>query len=92
MGKSYKKDYFLAAELVADMFEAVTHNTGEPKRGVLEDVQDCVAEFEAAVVEVGQLKQGLWPMKDKEIATWKNAYENMKDFAVKSGLDVTCHM
>ena len=47
MGKGYKADYFVAAELVASLYEAVTHNTGDPKRGVLEDVQDRIAELEA---------------------------------------------
>lgn len=45
----------------------------------------------AAIIEIGQLKQGLWPAKDAEIERWKNAYENMKDFAVTSGLDITCY-
>lgn len=84
-------DYKFAAELVAEMYETVTGNKGEPLRGVLEDVQDRMAELEAFVVEVGQLKQNLWPMKDAEIAKWKDAYENMRDFAVKSGLDITCY-
>ncbi len=43
---TWKEDYLIAAELVAAMYEAVTHNTGEPVRGVLEDVQDRVAELE----------------------------------------------
>jgi hypothetical protein len=43
---------------------------------------------ETLVVEIGQLKQGLWPMKDAQIARWKDSYENMRDFAVKSGLNI----
>lgn len=46
----------------------------------------------AAVVEVGLLKQSLWPMKDQEMARWKDAYENLRDYAVKSGLDITCYL
>lgn len=38
--------YLFAAELVAGMYEAVTQNTGEPNRGVLEDIQDRVAEMD----------------------------------------------
>jgi len=47
-------------------------------------------ELHASIVEIGQLKQKLWPMKDAEIARWKNAYINMRDFAVNSGLDIVC--
>lgn len=47
--------------------------------------------LEAAIAEVGQLKQGMWQMKDTEIARWKDAYGNMKDFAITSGLDITCY-
>lgn len=49
------------------------------------------SDMEELIVEVGQLKQGLWPMKDKEIASWKDAYENMRDFAISKGLDITCY-
>jgi chromosome segregation ATPase len=55
------------------------------------EVERVNAELEAAIVEVGQLKQGMWQMKDAEIERWKDAYENMRDFAVKSGLDITCY-
>ena len=34
-------------------------------------------ERDAAIVEVGLLKQGLWPMKDAEIARWKDKYERL---------------
>ena len=48
-------------------------------------------QLETAIIEIGQIKQGLWPMKDAEIARWKDAYENMRDFAVSKGLDITCY-
>lgn len=48
-------------------------------------------EGEKAIEEVGLLKQGMWQMKDAEIARWKYSYENMRDFAIKSGLDITCY-
>lgn len=82
-----KDEYLMAAELVADMFETVTHNRGGPKRGVLEDVRDVM---ESLITENGQLKQSLWPMKDLQIAQWKNSFENMRDFAKNSGLDIMC--
>ena len=43
----YKEAYLTAAELVATMYEAVTGNTGEPRRGVVEDVQDVMAALTA---------------------------------------------
>ena len=43
----HKEEYLTAAELVATMYEAVTGNTGGPKRGVVEDVQDVVASLVA---------------------------------------------
>jgi hypothetical protein len=57
------------------------------KRGMAVTARD----LEAATIEVGQLKQGMWQIKDAEIARWKDAYENMRDFAVKGGLDITCY-
>jgi len=41
----HKEEYLTAAELVATMYEAVTGNDGGPKRGVVEDVQDTIAEL-----------------------------------------------
>lgn len=64
---------------------------GKDALWLISEVERFNAELEAAIVEVGQLKQSLWPMKDREIARWKDAYENMRDFAVKSGLDTTCY-
>lgn len=26
-----------------------------------------------------------------EVAMWKDAYENLRDYAVRSGLDITCY-
>jgi hypothetical protein len=43
----HKEEYLTADELVATMYEAVTGNNGGPKRGVVEDVQDVVAELVA---------------------------------------------
>lgn len=55
----------------------------------------CVARINKQLVErteeVIRLKQSLWPMKDKEIYMWKDAYQNMKDFAEKNGLDTCCY-
>ena len=42
-----EKQYLFAAELVASLYEAVTHNTGEPVHDVLEDVQVRIAKLEA---------------------------------------------
>ncbi len=53
--------------------------------------REATQELEAAIIEIGQLKQGMWQMKDAEISRWKDAYENMRDFAVKSGLDIVCY-
>jgi hypothetical protein len=41
---------------------------------------------EEAIVEVGLLKQNMWPMKDAEIERWKSSYENIRDFAKNIGL------
>jgi len=53
-------------------------------------IEHLRSELEAAIVEIGLLKQSLWPSKDKEIAKWKDAYENMRNFAVERGLDIMC--
>lgn len=41
----WKAEYMGAAELVATIYEAVTGNDGGPRRGVIEDVQDTIAEL-----------------------------------------------
>jgi len=27
----------------------------------------------------------------EKLESWRNAYENMRDFAIEKGIDVTCH-